>query len=150
MFNRRGRALMEALNRRTPTQLPPATLCSLGELFGASISLDAARRISHIETSGSSYRPTRFRADGSGYTDPNDKEEPHYFVDIWLFKPDGDTHILRSASTTMTKRQARDCNRDITRKIALFLFENKDTPAQKLIALPSGAEEREDVAVSRR
>lgn len=104
MFTAEARKRMKQFTTITPTTLPP-TMVQLGELFGASLSLDGARRVSHIEIS---------------------KIPSGYWVDIWMLKPDGHTHILRSVRTDLTCKQARDLHREVTRKIAVFLFENKD------------------------
>jgi hypothetical protein len=74
------------------------------EAFGASLSLDGARRVTHLDQ----------RSAGGG------------FVDINLLRPNGTSDILRSSNCYMTAEQAAAVLRDTTMLIGAFLFVNKD------------------------
>jgi hypothetical protein len=138
MLTKQGRKRLAELNYTTPNALPP-TMLQLGDAFGASLSLDACRRVSHVEIRGGYWKDT-------GATKPT----PHFIVDIDIVKPDGSsTYTLRGCNVNLTRREARDLHRDVTRKIAVFLWENKDVPPHQLIKLPSGANPDTDVTVSR-
>jgi hypothetical protein len=126
------RLLLKALSMGTPLSNEPLPtenqqMLYLGADFGASISLDCARRIQYIDG-----RP--------GLS----------FIDIWILKGDGDTHIIRSARTDFTKEECTKLVAELTRQIGAFLFVNKDV---KLEAPQPKAEElKEDdiLAGSRR
>jgi hypothetical protein len=105
----------------TPTSLP-STMISLGETFGSSLTLAGARHISHINVGGPA---------------------PKFWVDIYMFATTGGMTIHRS-KTNLTRRQARDLQRYVTRKIAVFLFENK----AENVEIPGVASE--DVQATRR
>lgn len=133
MLTAQARRELKKLNSKNglpPNALPPATLLSLGELFGGSISLAAARRVESIEMRGSYYYGEDAydgkNPDGTAKLKPGAKRTPHFLVDIDIRKVgSSDTRTLRS-QCDLTKRQARDLLRDVTRKIALFVWTNRD------------------------
>jgi hypothetical protein len=47
----------------------------------------------------------------------------------------GDTHTIRSARMNMSKKQVRNLQREVTRKI-VFLFDNKNVVLPSPMALP--------------
>ncbi len=95
----------------------PFTMLHLLDSFGVSLSLNGARRISHLTVSGSRYVPTGSKTG---------KVESHYFVDIHMDTVCGKNSQIIRSKTTLTRRQARDLHRHATRKIAMYLFENRN------------------------
>lgn len=92
--------------------IPPSML-QLGEDMRCSLTLNGARSISHIEMRGSAYK-------GSN----DSRVKGHYYVDIEVYQPNGELRIIRSR-TNMTAKQARNLHRQVTRKVAVFLWENR-------------------------
>lgn len=92
----------------TPNALPP-TMITLGEQFGnASLTLEGARRIGSITciTIGSTEKTDVY---------------PYHLIDL------NDTAgrvFVRSKNLRITRKQLRTLHREITRKVAVFLFEN--------------------------
>jgi len=102
------RYLLRALSHNIPqpeADLPKKDdqMLYLGDNFGASISLDCARRVLYVDG-----RP--------GFS----------FVDIWILDGKGDTHIIRSQRTNMTAEETKNLVASATRQIGAFLLVNKD------------------------
>lgn len=106
------------LRTRTPNALPP-TMLTLGERFGnASISAKVARDIISIDSlTIGDYKKGAERENG---------KYPYHMVDIWYRDAQGDDNILvRSKELRINQRQLRTFMREVTRKVAVFIFENK-------------------------
>ncbi len=115
--------LAQLYPKDTPTDLPPATMLRLGTLFPTAISLSTARRIDHI-------RAEPWPINGHNVTKG---KHPRSWVDIWVNMPDGTNFIIRS-QTNLTVKQARDLYREVTRKVAVFLWENRKVNLQPALA----------------
>jgi hypothetical protein len=104
--------------------IPPSML-QLGEDMRCSLTLNGARSISHIEMRGSTYKGTN-----------ETRRRGHYYVDIEVYQPNGELRIIRSR-TNMTAKQARNLHRQVTRKVAVFLWENRkeDVKPSKVMEL---------------
>lgn len=100
-------------------------MLQLGEDMRCSLTLNGARSISHIEMRGSTYKSTN-----------ETRKRGHYYVDIEAYQPNGELRIIRSR-TNMTAKQARNLHRQVTRKVAVFLWENRkeDVKPSKVMEL---------------
>lgn len=146
MLTREARAELKKYNTANslpPNAMPPATFCVLPPQFGMSLSLMAARTILAIEVRGSSYIE-----DEDKIIDPSDpkgvrriprpgaRPKPHYMCDINYQRPDGDWGYYRSTRTNLTKREALDLKRQVTRKIAEFVWGNRNVKLPRVLASP--------------
>src|SRR4051812_26725300 len=109
---------MKTLKSKTPNALPPGIL-ALGEHFGcASITSVGAKNITHIDSGTIEATDDPVKNTHYGY--------PYHWVDIWHRDNNGEEHILvRSKHLHMNKKKLRSVMREITRKVAVFIFENK-------------------------
>lgn len=102
---------------KTPNALP-STMITFGEQFGnASMTLKGARQITHINclTIGET-------------ASKQEKKYPYHLIDVWGNDSDGEsTILLRSRNLHISRKKLRNLHREITRKVAVFLFENQQT-----------------------
>lgn len=101
---------------KTPNALPP-TVLSLSKELGISLTLQGARQVNSVTMLGPIGRPGRpYVKDGHMY--------PCYYVDVNAQKVDGNGTYYRSR-TIRTAKRMHQIHRAVTRKLAVFLFENK-------------------------
>lgn len=111
--------------KRTPTTLPP-TMLQLGEKMGVSLSLDQARRVRSIS------QVSIGDSKGKPYADEYGNRYPYYYLRIKC----SDGEII-DGGKLRNKRKLRDLHREVTKKIALFIFENQELTFEPSAPKPS-------------
>lgn len=93
----------------TETNIPPlSSILDLGR-FGASVSIDALRKLSHITI--------------NGFIGSDNLE--NYYIDLFILKEDGDTYIIRSTNR-MSKSLADTLYSEVVDKVQDFIIAHKN------------------------
>lgn len=99
---------------KIPNALPP-TMITLGEQFGnASLTLEGARRIGSITCLTIGSKESNKRENTDRY--------PYHLIDLNDFTG---RILIRSRDLKITRKQLRSLHREVTRKVAVFLFEHQ-------------------------
>ena len=118
---------------KTPTSLPP-TMLQFSENIGFSLSLEQARHARMVEIIGIGDYPGK----GKWKDEKGGTEYPYFYVRISFGKGSPVTSIESHKFTS--RKKARDAQREVTRKLAMFIFENQDAkfePAESGMAVAS-------------
>lgn len=97
---------------RTPNAIPP-TILQLGDDLGISISLEFARRIRYISILAIGGDKRRIDEHGNQY--------PYFYLELHT----GDKSEMVRSMMIFSKWKANRLHRSVTRKIAVFIFENQ-------------------------